>query len=320
MAKSSNKESTLSSHLLSQKHPKMKKHSHLRAKELVEIQPLLLYIGPPKNDWSAPILGVTTQALTGAFWSTHEIFQRMAAHPSGLRVLPTQAPRSCCVLPASKLLGTLARLCPPSLRSCFCGATKEPDDFVVNRHKPRGFGVASTPSSFWLDSHVIPAQCWFCGQINKPSFSTSLGNRGTRRFSGEPPKTPHGRHSLTMPSIGPAKPLTSSSRTVYSVLPRSMAWLLSCTGFVFMTSSCFSCHHAARTWSRRPPGPSNKILLVSPLLGGHRGIDLSHLFFICTTQIKLQPSPAILGQESVHTMLSITHHTKERPSTGPRTC
>jgi hypothetical protein len=32
------------------------------------------------------------------------------------------------------------------------------------------------------------------------------------------------------------------------------------------------------------------------------------------TQIKPQPAPAILGQESVHTTLSITHHTKERPS------
>jgi hypothetical protein len=36
------------------------------------------------------------------------------------------------------------------------------------------------------------------------------------------------------------------------------------------------------------------------------------------TQVKTQPTPAILDQESVHTMLSITHHTKERPSTGPR--
>jgi hypothetical protein len=50
MAKGSNKEPTLSSHLLSQKHPKMKEHSHLQAKELAEIQPLLLYIGPLEND------------------------------------------------------------------------------------------------------------------------------------------------------------------------------------------------------------------------------------------------------------------------------
>jgi hypothetical protein len=37
------------------------------------------------------------------------------------------------------------------------------------------------------------------------------------------------------------------------------------------------------------------------------------------TQITPQPASAIFGQESVHTMLSITHHTRERPSTGPRT-
>jgi hypothetical protein len=37
------------------------------------------------------------------------------------------------------------------------------------------------------------------------------------------------------------------------------------------------------------------------------------------TRVKPQPAPAILGQESVHTMLSITHHSQEQPSTGPRT-
>jgi hypothetical protein len=37
------------------------------------------------------------------------------------------------------------------------------------------------------------------------------------------------------------------------------------------------------------------------------------------TQIKLQPAPTILGQESVHTTLSITHHSQERPSTSPQT-
>jgi hypothetical protein len=36
------------------------------AKETAEIQPLLLYIGPSEYDRSAPTLGLTTQALTGA--------------------------------------------------------------------------------------------------------------------------------------------------------------------------------------------------------------------------------------------------------------
>jgi hypothetical protein len=34
--------------------------------------------------------------------------------------------------------------------------------------------------------------------------------------------------------------------------------------------------------------------------------------------VKPQPAPVILSQESVHTTLSITHHTRKRPSTGPR--
>jgi hypothetical protein len=37
------------------------------------------------------------------------------------------------------------------------------------------------------------------------------------------------------------------------------------------------------------------------------------------TQIKPQHAPAILRQELVNTTLSITHHTKERPSNGPGT-
>jgi hypothetical protein len=37
------------------------------------------------------------------------------------------------------------------------------------------------------------------------------------------------------------------------------------------------------------------------------------------TPVKPQLAPAILSQESVHTTLSITHHTRKRRSTGPRT-
>jgi hypothetical protein len=37
------------------------------------------------------------------------------------------------------------------------------------------------------------------------------------------------------------------------------------------------------------------------------------------TPVKPQPAPAILSQELVHTMLSITHHTRKRPSTSPQT-
>jgi hypothetical protein len=86
-----------------------------------------------------------------------------------------------------------------------------------------------------------------------------------------------------------------------------------------MTSSCCPCHHAARTWPRWPPGPSNEAYLSSP----HREASPATTFRACSspapTLVKPQPAPPILSQESVHTTLSITHHTRKQPSTGPRT-
>jgi hypothetical protein len=76
-----------------------------------KIQPPPPIYRPSKKDRSAPTLGVTTQALTGAFWSTHEVLHRTVVHPLGLCVLPTQAPRLCRVSPASKLLS--ARILSP---------------------------------------------------------------------------------------------------------------------------------------------------------------------------------------------------------------
>jgi hypothetical protein len=84
------------------------------------------------------------------------------------------------------------------------------------------------------------------------------------------------------------------------------------------TSSCCSCHHATRTWSCSPPSPSNQAYLSSP----HLETSPTMTFRACSspapTRVKPQPAPAILSQESVHTALSITHHTRKRPSTGPR--
>jgi hypothetical protein len=49
-----------------------------------------------------------------------------------------------------------------------------------------------------------------------------------------------------------------------------------------MTSSCFSCHHAARTWPRWPPGPSSQAYLSLHSLDAPQGIDLSRPLFTCT--------------------------------------
>jgi hypothetical protein len=86
-----------------------------------------------------------------------------------------------------------------------------------------------------------------------------------------------------------------------------------------MTSSCCSCHHAVRTRLRWPPGPSNEAYLSYPHLEASPAMTFHACSSHAPTPVKPQPAPAILSQESVHTTLSITHHTRKRPSTGPRT-
>jgi hypothetical protein len=95
-------------------------------------------------------------------------------------------------------------------------------------------------------------------------------------------------------------------------------WFCGSNQEIVPDSSCFSCHHAAYTWSRSATGSIEPSLLVSPLLGGHTGNTFRARSWPAPTQMKPQPAPAILGQQSVHTTLSITHHAKERPSTGRR--
>jgi hypothetical protein len=96
-------------------------------------------------------------------------------------------------------------------------------------------------------------------------------------------------------------------------------WFWGSTKKPSMTSSYCSCHHAARTWPRWPRGPSNEAYLSSPRLEASPATTFRACPSPAPTPVKLQPAPAILSQESVHTTLSITHHTRMRPSTGPRT-
>jgi hypothetical protein len=99
---------------------------------------------------------------------------------------------------------------------------------------------------------------------------------------------------------------------------RLRPWATTLHQLLSTTSSCFSCHHAAHTWSRWPSGPSSQAYCC---LSTPQRPRKAKTFHTCSppapTQIKSQPAFAILGQESVHTTLSITHHTKEWPSIGP---
>jgi hypothetical protein len=96
-------------------------------------------------------------------------------------------------------------------------------------------------------------------------------------------------------------------------------WFWGSTKKPSMTSSCHSCHLAARTWLRWPLGPSNEAFLSSPHLEASPATTFRACSSPAPTPVKPQPAPAILSQELVYTTLSITHHTRKWPSTGPQT-
>jgi hypothetical protein len=126
----------------------------------------------------------------------------------------------------------------------------------------------------------------------KPPVLVLWLNQVTRRFSGEPPQTPRadsGREPL---------PCTDSGRRLHLAFLAIMRPTLDPAGHRVprVRPTCLST-------PRRPRKAYTFLAHSSP----------------APMQIKPQPAPAILGQELVHTTLSITHHSQERPSTGPRT-
>jgi hypothetical protein len=136
-------------------------------------------------------------------------------------------------------------------------------------------------SHSWLGRHVVPARCCFCG-VNQPNPMCRL-----RLWAA----TLHRLH------------------LAFEAQPRN------CTRLRLAFHSTM--------WpaldSVRPPGPSSWAYLSLHSSEATQAKTFRARSSPAPTQIKPQPALAILGQESVHTMLSITHHTKERPSTGPRT-
>jgi hypothetical protein len=170
-------------------------------------------------------------------------------------------------------------------------ASKSPDCVVAHRSDPP----------------VRLVRC-YCTSVFGSSVFALLINQGTQRFLVNHRKPRKlgvafaNRHSWLGSHVVPTRP-----------------WFWGLTKKRSLTSSCCSWHHVVCTWPRWPPGPSNEAYLSSP----HLEASPTMTFHACSspapTPVKPQPAPAILSQESVHTTLSITHHTRKRPSTGPRT-
>jgi hypothetical protein len=70
--------------------------------------------------------------------------------------------------------------------------------------------------------------------------------------------------------------------TVANPACRLRSWAATLHRLQLTTSSCFSCHHAARTWPCWPPGPLSQAYLSLHSSEAPQGIDLSRPLFTCT--------------------------------------
>jgi hypothetical protein len=133
-------------------------------------------------------------------------------------------------------------------------------------------------------------------------------NQGTQWFFGEPPETTRTRCSLRQSPLMTRLPRSPGSTLVLRLNQETVHDFI----LLFMPSCGPHLTPLATVSLERS-------LLVFSTPEGLTGDDLSCLFSPAPTLVKPQPAPALLSQESVHTTLSITHHTRKRPSTGPRT-
>jgi hypothetical protein len=156
-------------------------------------------------------------------------------------------------------------------------------------------------------SPVRPTRC-YCTSVFGFSVLDLWINQGTQWFYGEPLKTPRTRCSLYQSPLMTRLPRSPSSTLVLRLNQETVV--------VFILSFL---PHAACTWPRWPPSPSNQAYLSSPHLEASPVTTFRACSSPTPTPVKPQPDPAILSQESVHTTLSITCHTKKRSSTCPRT-
>jgi hypothetical protein len=155
------------------------------------------------------------------------------------------------------------------------------------------------------------------GRLNRPgwphllvesSASVLWLNRVTQWFSGEPLQTPRTRCSLRQSPLITRLPRSPGSTLVLRLNQETVH------DFVPLFLPPYGLHmNPLATESFEPS------LLVFSTPRGLTGTTFHTCSSPAPTPIKPQPVPAILSQESVHTMLSITHHTRKRPSTGPRT-
>jgi hypothetical protein len=150
----------------------------------------------------------------------------------------------------------------------FVSQPSNPDGFVVNRRKPGGLSGASTPIPLMTwpprrpDSVLV---LWPNQQTVMLGFVEQPRNPTVFWWTAENPACklqPHHAKHRARQAFHLRLPYDLLSLAPFNDLAATLHWLLS------TTLSCFSCHHAARTWSRSATWSIEPSLFVSPLLGG----------------------------------------------------
>jgi hypothetical protein len=168
-------------------------------------------------------------------------------------------------------------------------------------------GQTGTHWSDRSDPPVRPVWCC-CNTVFGSSVFALWINQGTQWLSGEPLETPRTRCSLRQSPLMTRLPRSPGSTLVLRLNQETV------NDFILQFMPTCGPHLTPR-W---PPGPSNEAYLSSPHLEASPATTFRAFPSPAPTPVKPQPTPAILSQESVHTTLSTTHHTRKRPSTGPR--
>jgi hypothetical protein len=136
----------------------------------------------------------------------------------------------------------------------------------------------------------------YCSTVFGSSVLALWINQGTQWFSGEPLETPQTRCSLRQSQL-----MTRLRRSPGSTLVLRLNQETVHDFILLFMPPCGPHLTPLAT------GSLEGILLVFSTLGGLIGDYHSRLFFTCTNTSQAEPAPAI------------THHTRKRPSTGPRT-
>jgi hypothetical protein len=157
------------------------------------------------------------------------------------------------------------------------------------------------------DPPVRPVRCC-CTSVLGSSVLALWINQGTQWFSGEAQETPRTWCSLLQSPLMTGLPHSPGSTLVLRLNQQTIH------DFILLFLPPSGPHLAPLAIGSLKP-----CLLVFSTPESSPATTFRACSSPAPTPVKPQPAPVVLSQESVHTMLSITHHTWKRPSTGPRT-